>query len=133
MIERERMKAEEKKRREAEERELAARRERERLELAEKERIEQESKERVEREKKEKSATRGGVRGVRGTRASMRGSRPSHAGVQLFRSFSSRNFIQHFYSLASGSISGRPSTQSANAGKTTSKLPRSSIAPTRGI
>jgi hypothetical protein len=78
-MERERKQAEEKARLEAEARALAARRERERIDREEKERAEREEKERAERERKEKMAARGGIRGVRGTRASMRGARTSQS------------------------------------------------------
>lgn len=63
------------KRREAEERSLAAQREAERRKTEERERLERE-KELAERERKEQATIRRGVvRGVRGTRASMRGTR----------------------------------------------------------
>lgn len=74
-IERERVAKEERLRREIEERALAVQREEERRHQEEQERLEQEEKERIEREKKERMAARGGVRGVRGTRASTRGTR----------------------------------------------------------
>ncbi|KAF8633423.1 hypothetical protein AX17_004594 [Amanita inopinata Kibby_2008] len=70
LLEQERKEAAEKARREAEERALAERRERERREREEQERLEREEKERIERERQERLAARGGVRGVRGTRAS---------------------------------------------------------------
>ncbi|GLB37438.1 putative DASH complex subunit Duo1 [Lyophyllum shimeji] len=75
VLERERIEARDKARREAEERALAAQREEERRQREEQQRIEQEERERIERETREKAAARGGVRGVRGTRASMRGAR----------------------------------------------------------
>ncbi|KAH9892515.1 hypothetical protein C8Q73DRAFT_698409 [Cubamyces lactineus] len=77
-LDREEREAEERARREEEERLLAEQRERERLEREQREREERELRERLERERAEaaKSAPRGsGVRGVRGTRASMRGVR----------------------------------------------------------
>lgn len=52
---------------------MAEQREKERAEREAKERLEREERERVERDRKELVATRGGVRGVRGTRASTRG------------------------------------------------------------
>ncbi|KAF8630652.1 hypothetical protein AX15_002802 [Amanita polypyramis BW_CC] len=75
LLERERREAREKARREAEERVLAERREREKREHEERERLEREEKERIERERQERLAARGGIRGVRGTRASTRGTR----------------------------------------------------------
>ncbi|RXW24992.1 hypothetical protein EST38_g870 [Candolleomyces aberdarensis] len=67
--------AEQRAREAARERELAEKRERERREREEQERLVREEKERIEQAKKERLASRGGVRGVRGTRASMRGMR----------------------------------------------------------
>ncbi|KAF7361863.1 Sphingosine-1-phosphate phosphatase [Mycena venus] len=64
--------AEERARRLEEERVATARREQERLQREELERADQKDRERAEREKNERAAARGGVRGVRGTRASMR-------------------------------------------------------------
>lgn len=52
---------------------MAEQREKERAERETKERVEREERERVERDRKELVASRGGVRGVRGTRASSRG------------------------------------------------------------
>ncbi|KAI0066161.1 hypothetical protein BV25DRAFT_1821045 [Artomyces pyxidatus] len=68
--------AQEKQAREEEERALAAQRKRERLEKEERERQAQEERDRLERERKAKQPDRpaSGVRGVRGTRASMRAS-----------------------------------------------------------
>ncbi|KAF5385831.1 hypothetical protein D9615_002246 [Tricholomella constricta] len=74
-LQRERLAAQERTRRETEERAFAAQREEERRQREEQERIEQEEKERIERERKERMAARGGIRGVRGTKASMRGVR----------------------------------------------------------
>jgi hypothetical protein len=79
ILEQERLEAEERARKEEEERKLALRREKEAAERAEQERVAREEKERKEQEKKAKGggSVRGGstsgVRGVRGTRASMRG------------------------------------------------------------
>jgi len=91
-MERERIEAAERKRREAEENALAAQRERERREREEQERIEREEKERIAREKNERLLLRAGVvRGVRGTRASMRGAaaaRGVRAGNPILRSHS---------------------------------------------
>ena len=85
IILREETEAAERARQEAEERALAAQREQERSEREEQERTAREERERLEREKKERGASRGGVRGVRGTRASMRGVRgagaPTRAGM----------------------------------------------------
>ncbi|KAF7376174.1 Sphingosine-1-phosphate phosphatase [Mycena sanguinolenta] len=64
--------AEEKARKLEAERAAAAQREKERLQREELERAEQREKEKAEREKTERATARGGVRGVRGTRASMR-------------------------------------------------------------
>ncbi|KAG6827141.1 hypothetical protein H0H92_013059 [Tricholoma furcatifolium] len=69
---RQQLEAREKAQREAEEK-AALRQEEERRRQEEEERLEREERERVEQEQREKAATRGGVRGVRGTRASMRG------------------------------------------------------------
>ncbi|KAI0328650.1 hypothetical protein GY45DRAFT_1254548 [Cubamyces sp. BRFM 1775] len=83
-LDREEREAEERARREEEERLLAEQRERERLEREQREREERELRERLERERAEaaKSAPRGsGVRGVRGTRASMRGVRGASRGA----------------------------------------------------
>lgn len=63
--------AKEKARLEAEERALLAQREAERLEKEEQERQQRAEKERLERDKKERLLSRGGIRGVRGTRASI--------------------------------------------------------------
>ncbi|KAF6762980.1 hypothetical protein DFP72DRAFT_519170 [Ephemerocybe angulata] len=71
----EQLAAEQREREAARERALAEQRERERQEREERERGAREEKERLEREKKERLSSRGGVRGVRGTRASMRGMR----------------------------------------------------------
>ncbi|KAF8210308.1 hypothetical protein K438DRAFT_1903871 [Mycena galopus ATCC 62051] len=54
------------------ERVAAAQREQERLQQEELDRTNQKERERAERERNERAAARGGVRGVRGTRASMR-------------------------------------------------------------
>jgi hypothetical protein len=67
--------AEQRAREAARERELAEKRERERREREEQERAAREEKERIEQAKKDRLSSRGGVRGVRGTRASMRGMR----------------------------------------------------------
>lgn len=84
-VERERVAKEERLRREIEERALAVQREEERRHQEEQERLEQEEKERIEREKKERMAARGGVRGVRGTRASTRGTRVvTRTGMRIF-------------------------------------------------
>ncbi|KAJ7084418.1 hypothetical protein B0H15DRAFT_849116 [Mycena belliarum] len=56
------------------ERAAAAQREKERLEQEAQERINQTEREQAEKDRKERAASRGGVRGVRGTRASMRAS-----------------------------------------------------------
>ncbi|KAG6833933.1 hypothetical protein H0H87_007944 [Tephrocybe sp. NHM501043] len=72
-LERERLKAIEQARHDAEAKALALQQEEERRKRDEQDRIKQAEKERVEREKIERAAARGGVRGVRGTRASMRG------------------------------------------------------------
>ncbi|KAF8345855.1 hypothetical protein F5887DRAFT_1061506 [Amanita rubescens] len=74
-LERERNEAREKARREEEERVLAEQREKERREREERERIEKEEKERMAREQQERLAARGTARGVRGLRASVRGTR----------------------------------------------------------
>ncbi|TFK21969.1 hypothetical protein FA15DRAFT_672009 [Coprinopsis marcescibilis] len=74
-IERERLEEEQRQVQLAQEKELAAQREAEEQERQERERIDREEKERLDHEKRERAATRGGVRGVRGTRASMRGTR----------------------------------------------------------
>jgi hypothetical protein len=132
-MERERKEAEEKARKEAEERALAARLERERIEREEQEKAEREGKERVERERKEKVAARGGVRGVRGTRASMRGTRSVQGGTRSVSFSSFSGFLLIFFTQ--GSMTGRPSSSSTNAprissGKIQSKLPKSSVTPT---
>ncbi|KAG6911142.1 hypothetical protein DXG01_003882 [Tephrocybe rancida] len=72
-LEREVSAARDKAQRDAEEKALAIQQEEERRKREEQEEIEQAERQRVEREKKERTTTRGGVRGVRGTRASMRG------------------------------------------------------------
>ncbi|KAH9998489.1 hypothetical protein BJV74DRAFT_725522, partial [Russula compacta] len=73
-LEEEEREREEKRRREDEERRLAAQREQERREKEELERAMRDEMERLAREKRDRGATRSssGVRGVRGTRASMR-------------------------------------------------------------
>lgn len=78
--------AQEKARREAEERALAAQRERERIEREERERQIREQQERERREKAVPTTKVGGsgVRGVRGTRASMRGTaRGTRGGLSI--------------------------------------------------
>ncbi|KAG6861102.1 hypothetical protein C0995_004039 [Termitomyces sp. Mi166 len=72
-LEREIIAQREKARRDSEEKALAKQQEEERRRREEQEQTKKEERERVEREKKEKVTVRGGVRGVRGTRASMRG------------------------------------------------------------
>ncbi|KAL0955949.1 hypothetical protein HGRIS_002133 [Hohenbuehelia grisea] len=74
-IETERVAAAEAARVAAEERARIAREEQERREREEREREEREEREEKERARQERLASRGGVRGVRGTRASMRGTR----------------------------------------------------------
>ena len=90
-----RQQAEEKAKREAQERALALQREREAKEKEERDRLAREERERIEAEKKERLAIRAGygsVRGVRGTRASMRGAVAARAaagrGCKLFFKFS---------------------------------------------
>ncbi|KII92473.1 hypothetical protein PLICRDRAFT_695827 [Plicaturopsis crispa FD-325 SS-3] len=83
--------AQEKARREAEERALAAQRERERIEREERERQIREQQERERREKAVPTTKVGGsgVRGVRGTRASMRGTARGTRGAPATRGRSS--------------------------------------------
>ncbi|KAJ6499268.1 hypothetical protein C8R45DRAFT_981732 [Mycena sanguinolenta] len=71
-IDQEQREAEEKARKLEAERVAAAQREKERLRREELERAEKRERENAEKERSERAATRGGVRGVRGTRASMR-------------------------------------------------------------
>ncbi|CCM01150.1 uncharacterized protein FIBRA_03198 [Fibroporia radiculosa] len=88
ILEREQLEAIARARREEEERVLAEQRERERLEREEKERKEREETEKLQRERAEatKSTGRGsGVRGVRGTRASLRGVVPRAAAAASTR------------------------------------------------
>ncbi|KAJ6501435.1 hypothetical protein C8R47DRAFT_1107364, partial [Mycena vitilis] len=73
--------AEEKARKIEAERVAAAQRELERLQREELERTDRKAKEQTEREMKERAAARGGVRGVRGTRASMRATRGTSRGA----------------------------------------------------
>ncbi|KAH6914054.1 hypothetical protein BKA70DRAFT_1420824 [Coprinopsis sp. MPI-PUGE-AT-0042] len=100
----------------ARERELAAQREAERREREEREQLEREEKERLEAEKRERATARGGVRGVRGTRASMRGAarvappRPSSATSQRGRP-----------SVAPGSGSGIPVKRGTPTGSSTGR------------
>ncbi|KAJ2918586.1 hypothetical protein MD484_g1855, partial [Candolleomyces efflorescens] len=68
----EQLAAEQRAREAARERALAEKREREQREREEQERAAREERERIEQAKKDRLASRGGVRGVRGTRASMR-------------------------------------------------------------
>ncbi|KAH0589086.1 hypothetical protein J132_01774 [Termitomyces sp. J132] len=72
-LEREIIAQRERARRDAEAKALAEQQEEERRRREEQEKIEKEERERVERENRERAAVRGGIRGVRGTRASMRG------------------------------------------------------------
>jgi hypothetical protein len=98
---RERQQSAQRARREAEEKALSVQRERERGEREERERAEREEQERTEQEKHAKTATRGGIRGVRGTRASMRGQRGGAVFASTSRGmymepvvvFGSKNFV----------------------------------------
>jgi len=121
----------ERERREAEE---AARREQEEKQRQEREKQEQqkrEEKERIEREKSER-AIRGGIRGVRGTRASTRGVRsaaPPRTGIP-HRRF---NFVIliNASDTTSGPSRGVPKRPpSASARPSGSGIPRSSYRPT---
>ncbi|KAJ6586957.1 hypothetical protein DFH09DRAFT_1142095 [Mycena vulgaris] len=62
------------------ERAAAAQREQERLEQEEQERTDQREREQTEKDRKERTVARGGIRGVRGTRASMRATRGTSRG-----------------------------------------------------
>ncbi|KAF4599861.1 hypothetical protein EYR40_006965 [Pleurotus pulmonarius] len=122
-LEQERIAAEEKARLEAQERALARKREQERLEREEQERLAQEEKERIDRERSQRHPPRGGVTGVRGTRASMRGVRGStRASV-----------------VAPGGVAGTstrsrpPSSQSAAGGGPTKRSATGTGIPTRGV
>ncbi|KAJ7462342.1 hypothetical protein B0H11DRAFT_107803 [Mycena galericulata] len=110
IIAQEQREAEERVRKLNAEHEAAARREQERLEREERERAEQRERERTEKDKREHAAARGGVRGVRGTRASMRATH----GIR-----------------STSASSSRPSTTTAGAGSTSSTVPRGSSS-TRG-
>ncbi|KAF7428667.1 hypothetical protein PC9H_007896 [Pleurotus ostreatus] len=123
VLEQERIAAEEKARLEAQERALARKREQERLEREEQERLAQEEKERIDRERSQRHSSRGGVTGVRGTRASMRGVRGStRASV-----------------VAPGGVAGTstrsrpPSSQSAAGGGPTKRSATGTGIPTRGV
>ncbi|KAJ7132755.1 hypothetical protein C8R43DRAFT_1089701 [Mycena crocata] len=83
IIAQEQREAEESARKLREERAAVVQREKDRLEREEQARADQRGREQTEKDKKERLAVRGGVRGVRGTRASMRAARGSVRGDTL--------------------------------------------------
>ncbi|KAG6869118.1 hypothetical protein C0993_001683 [Termitomyces sp. T159_Od127] len=114
-LEHERIAQIEEARRDAEEKALAKQQEEERRKREAQEQIEREERERVERierEKKEKAVVRGGIRGVRGTRASMRGTSQGTARI-------------------GGSTSSRGRSMGTTTREATSKLPMLSATATR--
>ncbi|EMD37353.1 hypothetical protein CERSUDRAFT_123346 [Gelatoporia subvermispora B] len=130
-LERERLEVLERARREEEERLLAEQRQRERLEREEQERQEREERERLERERAaSKISVRGsGVRGVRGTRASMRGMAARGVPRAAAPASSTRGRPSPTVSGSGGSSSGiaRRTASSASA-RTTSAAGTSRIA-----
>jgi len=121
---------EEKRRREDEERMLAAQREQERREKEELERAMRDEAERLEREKRDKMVPRStsGVRGVRGTRASMRAGATTR-GVSRAASTSSTVVGSHTRALSSTapgpSKIARPSSSASSSRGT--NIPRGTL------
>ncbi|KAI0298547.1 hypothetical protein BC826DRAFT_997956 [Russula brevipes] len=116
---------EEKRRREDEERERAAQREQERREKEELERAMREEAERLQRERRDKVAARStsGVRGVRGTRASMRAGAAARGGASRAVSVSS-SVIGGHTRAASGTMAAPVPSKIAR--------PSSAVSSTRG-
>jgi hypothetical protein len=138
---------EEARRREEEERQRAAQRERKRREKAELERAMRDEAERLEREKRDRAGARttgSGVRGVRGTRASMRAGAAATRGVSRAGAPFSSRFSFYLFGLAerrcsavvasasSTGVGGHTRAPSGSTGPSKFAKPSSAVSSARG-